>query len=44
MFKKWNIVSREGVKVDHKKIKYMVEWPIPNTWNNLRGFLRFIGY
>jgi hypothetical protein len=39
-----HIVSHEGVKVDPNKIKAMMEWPIPKTLKNLRGFLGLIGY
>ena len=38
------IVSHEGVKVDPKKIKAIMEWPIPKTIKKLRGFLGLIGY
>jgi hypothetical protein len=39
-----HILSHEGVKVDPNKIKAMMDWPIPKTLNNLRGFLALIGY
>jgi hypothetical protein len=39
-----HIVSHEGVKVDLNKIKAMMDWSIPKTLNNLRGFLGLIGY
>jgi hypothetical protein len=39
-----HIVSHEGVKVDPNNIKAMMDWPIPKTLNNLRGFLGLIGY
>jgi hypothetical protein len=39
-----HIVSHEGVKVDPKNIKAMMDWPIPKTLTNLRGFLGLIGY
>jgi hypothetical protein len=39
-----HIVSHEGVKVDPNKIKAMMDWPIPKTLNNLRGFLGLIRY
>jgi hypothetical protein len=39
-----HIVSHEGVKVDPNKIKHMMEWPIPQTLKNLRGFLGLMGY
>jgi hypothetical protein len=38
------IVSHEGVKVDPNKIKAMMDWPIPKTLNNLRGFLGLTSY
>ena len=39
-----DIVSHEGVKVDPRKIKVIMEWPIPKTIKKLRGFLAFLGY
>jgi hypothetical protein len=39
-----HIVSHEGVKVDPNKIKAMMDWPIPKTLKNLRGFLGLKGY
>jgi hypothetical protein len=42
--KKKNIVSHEGVKVDPNKIKAMMDWPIPKTLKNIRGFLSLTGY
>jgi hypothetical protein len=39
-----HIVSLEGVKVDPNKIKSMMDWPIPKTLKNLRGFLCLTGY
>ena len=39
-----HIVSHEGVKVDPNKIKAMMDWPIPKTLKNLRGFFGLIGY
>ena len=39
-----HIVSHEGVKVDPNKIKAMMDWWIPKTLKNLRGFLGLIGY
>ena len=39
-----HIVSHEGVKVDPNKIKSMMDWPIPKTLKNIRGFLGLIGY
>jgi hypothetical protein len=37
-------VSHEGVKVDPNKIKAMMDWTIPKTWKNLRGFFGLTGY
>jgi hypothetical protein len=39
-----HIVSHEGVKVDPNKIKSMMDWTIPKTLKNLRGFLGLTGY
>jgi hypothetical protein len=39
-----HIVSHEGVKVDPHKIKAMMDWSIPKTLKNLRGFLGLTGY
>eukprot|EP00253_Pinus_taeda_P001648 PITA_01648 len=39
-----HIVSHEGVKVDHSKIKAIKEWKIPTSIKHLRGFLRLTGY
>jgi hypothetical protein len=39
-----HIISHEGVKVDPNKIKSMMDWMIPKTLNNLRGFLGLTGY
>ena len=39
-----HIVSHEGVKADHKKIKSIKEFIIPTTLRHLQGFLGLIGY
>ena len=39
-----HIVSHEDVKVDPNKIKAMMDWLIPKTLKNLRGFLGLTGY
>jgi hypothetical protein len=39
-----HIVSHEGVKVEPNKIKAMMDWSIPKTLKNLRGFLGLTGY
>jgi hypothetical protein len=39
-----HIVSHECVKVDPNKIKAMMDWSIPKTLKNLRGFLGLKGY
>ena len=38
------IVSHEGVKVDPNNIKAMMDWLIPKTLKNLKGFLGLTGY
>ena len=39
-----HIVYHEGVEVDPNKIKSMMDWTIPKTLKNLRGFLGLRGY
>jgi hypothetical protein len=39
-----HIIFHEGVKVDPNNIKAMMNWPIPKTLKNLRGFSDFTGY
>jgi hypothetical protein len=39
-----HIVSHEGVKADLNKINAMMNWTIPKTLKNLRGFLGLTGY
>ena len=39
-----HIVSHEGVKVDPKKIKSMIDWPIHKTPKNIQGFLGLTRY
>ena len=39
-----HIVYHEGVKVEPNNIKAMMDWPIPKTLKNLRGFLGLTGY
>jgi hypothetical protein len=39
-----HILSHEGVQVDPNKNKAMMDWLIPKTLKNLRGFLGLTGY
>jgi hypothetical protein len=39
-----HIVYYEGVKVDPNKVKATMEWPIPKTLKNIRGFLGLTRY
>jgi hypothetical protein len=39
-----HIVGKVGVRVDHKKIEAMQDWPLPKTIKILRGFLGLSGY
>jgi len=37
-------VSGQGVTMDSDKVEAMLQWPIPVTIKQLRGFLGLIGY
>jgi hypothetical protein len=39
-----HIISKEGVKVDPKKIKAIIEWSKPKSISKLRGFMGLTGY
>jgi hypothetical protein len=39
-----HVISKEGVKVDPRKIKAIMEWPKPNNRLKLRRFIGLIGY
>jgi hypothetical protein len=39
-----HIVSHECVKVDPNNINVMMEWTIPKTLKNIKGFLGLTGY
>ncbi|XP_042969094.1 uncharacterized protein LOC122301779 [Carya illinoinensis] len=39
-----HFISGDGVKVDHRKIEAMVDWPLPKDISALRGFLGLTGY
>ena len=40
----WHIVSKEGIRVDPKKIEVVVEWKPPRNFTELRSFLGLEGY
>ena len=37
-------MSSSGASMDRDKIRAVVDWPIPKTLKDLRGFLGLIGY
>ena len=39
-----HIVSHGGIKVDPDKTKSIMEWEIPNSLNNIGGFLGWTSY
>ena len=39
-----HIISAEGIKPDHDKIKKILEWPIPRNITQLRGFIAICSY
>lgn len=39
-----HVVSSKGVAVDKDKIQAMVDWPLPTSLRELRGFLGLTGY
>ena len=40
----WHIVSKEGIRVDPKKIEVVVEWNPPRNVTEVRSFLGLAGY
>lgn len=38
------VVSKVGVQVDSKKIQAMIDWPVPKSIKQLRGFPGLTGY
>lgn len=38
------VVSKHGVKMDTSKVHAILQWDIPTTLKQLRGFLGFSGY
>ena len=39
-----HVVSAKGVQVDNTKIEAIINWPLPHTMKQLRGFLGITGY
>ena len=39
-----HIVSKEGIRVDLKKIEVVVEWKPPRNVTKVRSFLGLVGY
>ena len=38
------IVAQDQVKMDHKKVSAIKDWPIPTSKKQLRGFLGFLNF
>lgn len=39
-----HVISKEGVATDQKKIKVIMEWPMPRNMTNVRPFMGLAGY
>jgi hypothetical protein len=39
-----HIVNREGTQPNQRKIKAIIEFPIPTSMTNVRAFLKLLGY
>jgi len=39
-----HVVSKEGISVDPKKIKAIMEWPTPRNVDEVRTFMGLAGY
>ncbi|GJY92684.1 ty3-gypsy retrotransposon protein [Tanacetum coccineum] len=39
-----HIITGKGVKMDPKKVAAIMEWPVPTTQRQIRGFLGLAGY
>jgi len=39
-----HVISAEGICMDSGKVKYILEWPVPTTTTEVRGFLGLVRY
>ncbi|XP_038891674.1 uncharacterized mitochondrial protein AtMg00860-like [Benincasa hispida] len=39
-----HIISQQGVEIDPKKVRAMLEWPVPKKMKEVQGFLGLSGY
>ena len=39
-----NMLTKDGIKPDPKKVEAIQDWPIPEDWQQLQSFLGWVNY